>query len=386
MLYHKQEPLSRKNFNLFIHPLRIALAKAQLPGPFNDLLLVSEEQAQTEQFVLSELPLALNRRRKIDLSGLENIRGWSNLQYMFDDVKSNGGDMALFNKIQKELYDYAIISESHALSPLALLYQRMAKNINVAWLPNPIFTQPAWTELLCLEWAQHDHERFPNFGNWQKMPEWMTQEEEKLKSQTVALEHERQLYNRLVDQKLGELDNQINQTMLAVNQGRRRLITSQGQELVDEVANVLHEFGFEVQKMDEELAPEQTKYEDLRLTIPDDKDWEAIVEVRGYGNSGGKTDDFLRLERFARYYYKEKGRWQSKKILIINGQIELLPNQRQEPLAAAIEEVKTFGEDDGLIIWTLDLFRAWKRLPKVDSKVLRQSIVESTGRWEPPEP
>jgi hypothetical protein len=209
----------------------------------------------------------------------------------------------------------------------------------------------------------------------------MTPEEEALQAKKKAMEQERLEYNQRVDLTIGELDQQISQSMLIANQGRRRLITTQGDELVFAVAEVLTEFGFGVQKMDESVSIEQTKFEDLRLTIPENREWEAIVEVRGYGNSVGQTADFQRLERFARHYQGEKGRWPSKKIYIINGQIELLPNQRQEPLAPAKDDIRVFGENTGLVIWSLDLFRAWKILEQVGPEVIKRSIIESVGRW-----
>jgi len=169
------------------------------------------------------------------------------------------------------------------------------------------------------------------------------------------------------------------------NNGLRRLLTAQGQELVDEVVKVLRDIGFSVTDVDKLVGEQKPKREDLRLSHSEKggKQWNAIVEVRGHTRSGGSPADLLRLDRFARLYQNEAGQVPDKRIYIVNGQLELLPSQRQEPLGSATEELQVFQENDGILIWSVDLFRVMKATKPSDYPALIESIKNGWGRWSP---
>ena len=141
--------------------------------------------------------------------------------------------------------------------------------------------------------------------------------------------------------------------------------------------------GFIVDNVDESLAPNAPKREDLRLRDPQHQpeSWEAIVEVRGYSKSSFTTADLQRLARFAALYQKEKGRLPDKCIYVVNGQTDLIPPLRDIPLASAPDDLQVFSEDNGLVIWTLDLFRVAKRLNPDTQQLIRHSIKHCMGRW-----
>lgn len=132
-----------------------------------------------------------------------------------------------------------------------------------------------------------------------------------------------------------------------------------------------------------QFLPKSPRREDLRLTDPDLGDWEAIVEVRGYTRSAGKTADLSRLARFANLYYAEKNNIPNKRIYVVNGQTELLPSQRQEPFESSNEDIDVFGEQDGIVISTIDLFRVAKHLDKIGVEEIKRTIRETEGRWTP---
>jgi hypothetical protein len=170
------------------------------------------------------------------------------------------------------------------------------------------------------------------------------------------------------------------------NKSLRRLLTAQSEELVDEVAKALKYIGFEITLVDSTLTESAPKREDIRLKCldADKSEWNAIVEVRGYARSAGTTADLLRLSRFSRLYEKEIGQSPDKLIYIVNGQIELLPPQRQGPLIASPEDLQLFAESDGLVIWTVDLFHTLRVTEPAELTALLESIKQSSGRWEPP--
>jgi hypothetical protein len=197
-----------------------------------------------------------------------------------------------------------------------------------------------------------------------------------------SLEERRREVNREIDIQLAEINQKQVEVSLAVNQSRRRLITAQGDELVDELASVFKIFGFGVQKVDESIEQSESRREDLRLTDPENPDWEAIVEVRGYSRSSSQNQDFLRLARFATMYLKDKGKLPDQRILVVNGEIEIAqPSRRQLPYAAAKDDVEEFARDDGLVIWSLDLFQQVKRIGEISTDTIRKSIIEARGRW-----
>jgi hypothetical protein len=190
-----------------------------------------------------------------------------------------------------------------------------------------------------------------------------------------------------IDKQIGKLTTEFAIAKNNANKGRRRLITAQSKELVDEVAKALESIGFNVIDVDQLVSEKEPKKEDLRLSHSQKggDEWKAIVEVRGYARSSGNMGDLLRLSRFADLYQKETGRSPDKRIYIVNGELELLPSQRQGPLASAPGDLQTFSESDGILIWSLDLFRALKITNPRDYPALLESIKHATGRWVPPD-
>ena len=276
-----------------------------------------------------------------------------------------------------------IILDKHTGDPFATIYSRDNK-LGIAWLPQSIFDQVSWVELIVTEWAKYDHTRFPGFGDWKNLLEWMVQKEEDLARKISALEDKKQRTIKKIDEEMGSLQSDLTEATLEANKGVRRLLVAQGDELVEEVANIFSKIGFEVQLMDKEMEDNQPKREDLRLQDPSvqEEDWEAIVEVRGYKKSGGQTADLARLGRFANLYRNEKGRLPDKRMYVVNGQIGIPnPQLRQEPLVSAQEDIDIFAKDSGVVISTIDLFRLVKNLQHFDHKTVRESIKKAEGRW-----
>lgn len=364
-----------------VHVICFSDDLSDLPGPTPNIRIRQFGDAETEAFLLPDIPLPLSRRRDADFHALSSIRGWQRLSITMSTAFAPSPSE---EKDAKTAIDKgAIICELQTNSPLAIQYLRKTNNLGMAWLPCLVIDQAAWVEVIVTQWAQFDKERFPYFGDWTAFPEWMLLEEEDIASSIEALEQQRQNVIAQIDQQIGELVSKIDTAKADANKGRRRLITAKDDELVDEVKKVFQEIGFEVDDMDELLAGGTQRREDLRLRDPSDEGehWEAIVEVRGYARSGGKTEDLMRLARFANLYERETGKQPDKRIYVVNGQLELLPPQRQSPLAAAEGDVQEFAESDGLVMWTLDLFRAMKATAPKDYSSLRKSIEEAVGIW-----
>ncbi len=357
-----------------------------LPGPIPDSYLKISGTAETEEFLFPDVPLPISRRRETDYGDLSSVRGWPRLQLRFERRTPGSGSgsseieqtsaITIFNK-------GSIICELHTNSPLAVAFIRKESNLGVGWFPSVDNNLAAWVELLVTQWAQSDKDAFPNFGDWTASPEWMVIEEERILSQIQALEQKKHEFVVEIDKHIGELTTEFTLAKTNANTGQRRLITAQGKELVDVVAKALNDIGFNVTDVDKRVGEKGTKREDLRLGHLDNggEKWSAIVEVRGYARSPGNTADLLRLARFADLYKKETGQTPDKRIYIVNGQLELLPPQRQEPLASAPEDLQIFSDSDGILIWSIDLFRALKATDPTDYPALLESIKRAKGRW-----
>jgi len=352
-----------------------------LPGPIRGTFLNITGYAETEEFLFPDIPLSLSRRREADYSKLTSVRGWPRLGLGYTSVESSKFKTAttIFNRD-------AIICERSTNSPLAVYFLREDTGLGVSWLPSVDTNQAAWVELLVTEWAQSNKDTFPSFGDWIDSPEWMVAEEEQILSQIQTLVQKKQKVAIKIDNKIGKLTSELAIARENANKGQRRLITAQGDELVDEVAKTLEDIGFNVTPVDK-LVGKKPRREDLRLRHvgKGGEEWSAIVEVHGHARSGGRTGDLLRLSRFAGLYEKETGQAPDKRIYIVNGELELLPSQRQEPLASATEDVQIFSESGGILIWSIDLFRALKATDPSNYPALLESIKHAEGRWVPVE-
>lgn len=362
-----------------VHVICFSSGTPRLPGPNSSNRIYLADVTETEEYVLPNLPLSWNRRREADLANVSNVKGWIQIDIRVGSYTSTSQDM----ESRKDFSESSIISNPHTSLPFAVAFSRNENNLGIAWFPNSVFSQTAWVELIIMSWAKIDPERFPGFGDWTKNPDWMTREEEIISHQISELEGNMEETIIQFKKQIGTLSKELSELSISVNAGRRRLLTAQGDELVAEVIYAFQEFGYVVQNVDEILAPESPRREDLRLTDPDLGDWEAIVEVRGYTRSAGKIADLSRLARFANLYYAEKNNIPNKRIYVVNGQTELLPSQRQEPFESSNEDIDVFGEQDGIVISTIDLFRVAKHLDKIGVEEIKRTIRETEGRWTP---
>jgi len=365
------------------HVICFSESIGRLPGPVDRSFVDLSEPAETEPFVVPDMSLMLSRRRDADLATLTGVRGWPRLELSFYTSMYTTVPQEEKARAKKIFSDGVVIAEAITQSPLSVVFIRPDEGLGVAWLPNERYSKSKWVEAIVTQWADEDIDSFPDFGDWQSSPEWMTPREMQILSQIEDLEKQKLEAIAKYEKDIAELVSSLSDVSRDVNKGRRRLITAQGDELVDEVALLLEELGFRVHRMDQAMEEGKPKREDLRISDPDAlASWEAIVEVRGYARSGGKTRDLLRLSRFADLYRNETGNLPNKRIYIINGQTELPPSRREAPLAASAEDAEIFAQSDGLIIWSLDLYRAINTTLPENLQMLKQSLKRSVGRWE----
>jgi len=180
---------------------------------------------------------------------------------------------------------------------LAGAFVRPASSARWWWLPGGIEAPERWVAAALADWTHLDAEKFPASPQWQDRQEWQTPAEIDLASKIQAM---RDKYKAVLDELAQEelnLGAEMERMVAEANATARRLLTAQGDELVDEVQAAFEELGFTVRNVDKEIANPGDRREDLRITDPDRAAWIAIVEVRGY-KRGAQVNDLLRISRF----------------------------------------------------------------------------------------
>ena len=144
-----------------------------------------------------------------------------------------------------------------------------------------------WLRVLLSDIHESDPERVPVAPPRLSQPsDWHTPEERDLADRIAEVDTE---LERLQTRR-GELEAKMGAAGQRAEEGVRRILWLDGDELVAAAEEILSDLRFTVRDMDAELKPGQQRREDLRLTRIEAAGWEAIVEVKGYTN-GTKTSD-----------------------------------------------------------------------------------------------
>ncbi len=377
---YKSEPYLYSNYYLDrTHVICFTDKIEWLPGPIKNSKIIISEYSLSEEFLLPDINLFLHRQREEDFKNLQTIKGWGLIKLKIPHPHSREE----FEKASKMLKDNAVVMTSDSKTSLSEIYNREGSNLGVAWLPNEIFNRAKWVERICVEWGKIDPVTFKNIGDWATKEDWMIPEEVNILNEINNLKTQKEKSNSEYENKINQCFSRYLKIKKDTDESYRKLISSQGKDLVEIVCEILKLFGFKVTKMDEQLAPEKPKKEDLRISFTNDTgiNWEAIVEVRGYSKSTGTTADIQRLYRFSNQYLKENEKNPDKIIYIINGQIEMPPQQRQTPFESSPDDIEVFGENNGLIISTIVIFNILKLFlsKKILGKDLRKLIEKSSS-------
>ena len=261
-------------------------------------------------------------------------------------------------RISKEEGIRALIREQDGRPCAGIWHREKSEEESAAewwWLPADTPRKDQWLRAALLSWNRDYPQSFPSADElWADNPQWMTGQElsankavalteDNLKAAMV--EHEDRLKAAIAARQ---------DARNAADDGVRRLLTHQGEDLKVAVASALAAVGYAVTDSDEKrLADGSPLLEDLQIS---DDDWIAIVEVKGYAKSGGKTADLLKIARAAVAFERATGHPPNARWYVINHNSSLTPDQRPEVLAGAVMDVQEFKQDDGLVVDTRDLF------------------------------
>ncbi len=238
----------------------------------------------------------------------------------------------------------------------------------------------AWCRAFLSDIHDYDPARVPVAPPRLSQPsDWFAPDERHLAACIAKVDAELDLLHA----KRDELEVELGAAGQRAEEGVRRILWLDGDELVEAARGILGELGFTVRDMDAELEPRQQKREDLRLTLSDKSGWEAIVEVKGYTNSTRTSDSRQVREQRERYIKEENGE-PDLTLWLCNPYRELDPSSRPTPDQNVSEAAEIVGAVHAL---TTDLYRQWALVAagELDAEAVVQSLMDAEpGLWVPP--
>lgn len=254
-------------------------------------------------------------------------------------------------------------------------------------LPKETTEHVAWLATVLRFMNHHHPDRYPGEPDWREKDEWWTPATRQAHETLRTVEAERAAALEAFDARSAAAREAIDLASKGSESGALRLLTEQGEQLVQAVTDALIQFGFEVRDMDEH-HDEKTgaKLEDLRVIYPPgSQSWTCLAEVKGYGK-GAKANDVAQiLSRPPLVFLKEEGREPEGLWHIVNSNREQDPSARPRALTSGGDLV-ALAKAGGCFIDTRDLFRAWRDVEDgtATAEEVRSSLMAGRERWEWP--
>lgn len=211
--------------------------------------------------------------------------------------------------------------------------------------------------------------------------DWYTPEERKLAKRIAAVADE---IERLEEER-EHLETKLAAEGETADAGKRQALWAHGDNLVEAVNEILTDLAFRVQDMDVGLKQGEPKREDLRLTLGDRPDWEAIVEVDGY-TSGTRTNDSRQLREHRDRYVSDKGQVPELTLWIANPYRAMDPSSRPDPDGNVGNAAANIG---AVYVLASDLYLQWAHVATGEleaSEVVQRLVSADPGLWSPPAP
>lgn len=260
-----------------------------------------------------------------------------------------------------------------------------AQPAGLIWiLPPETREHTKWLKLFLQEVSEVDSDSVPAATAWATSSEWVPPALRNVVDSLKTLAEERERATAEFDAKEFRLERDLAELQSAAATGPQRLLTSDGQELVDAVRSALEDLGFSTQDMDDH-HDEKTgaKLEDLRVTDTKDPDWICLAEVKGY-LKGAKVSDVPQVTaRPVISFLKESGHEPSSVWHTVNIWRGSDPSTRGKAIDNDAVDLLPLTQAEGALIDTRDLFRAWRDAqdqPELAEKI-RASLKNARTRW-----
>ena len=237
----------------------------------------------------------------------------------------------------------------------------------------------AWFRAFLADIHEINPERVPQKPPRLSQPRvWYTLGERALAERITEVTQEIDRLNK----ERGSLQTQLVAEGEKAEAGIRRIIWADGDDLVAAAKEVLTELGFCVEDMDAGLESGEPRREDLRLTLKNRENWEAMVEVKGYSN-GTKTNDARQILDHSKKYILEKHREPDLILWLANPFRDRDPSSRPAPdsnvrdASANIEAVH---------VLVTDLYKQWVlvKTGRLEAQAVVQHLIDAEpGLWTP---
>ncbi|WP_431220559.1 hypothetical protein [Leifsonia xyli] len=307
---------------------------------------------------------------------------WQHSEYQVDgnrSLKTNestgdlGGRITPFVSVGTEKYPYAWITRRHPGQWILVL-------------PPETRDIPRWLAFFIRHLHSEDPEAFPIAAPWTERDEWSSM------AASAAADALESHVNRAAVQ-IADLRTEETRLAEALEAARksdevtvRRLITADGDDLVDAVANALRTIGFSAVDMDPtHVDAIGARLEDLRVHVPGDESWVALAEVKGYAG-GARVNDVSQITRRPVVnFIKETGAEPSTVWHIVNVERKSDPGSRRPVIPNDID-LEPLTAQGGALIDTRDLFRAVRAIEQgaTSAATVRASLIAAKTRWVPP--
>lgn len=249
-----------------------------------------------------------------------------------------------------------------------------------AWmLPPDVRDVVPWLKAALREWHALNPDRFLALPDWTDEPTWATAEERKAAALHAKVSAEREHALRAFDDSLDTIGADLKAARERASNGPRRLLTADGEDLVEAVQLCLLGLGFQV--VDRDQARPGEKLEDLHVTDLDEPDWIALAEVKGF-SKGVKTAGITQFLRFVPRFTSDAGRAPNALWYVVNHHRLKDPSTRGTTLAGADEDVSIFAAAGGIVIDTVDLFKLLQQVQAGDLAAgdARTALRRASGR------
>ena len=255
-------------------------------------------------------------------------------------------------------------------------------NQHVLALPDHTTEHALWLSAFLEYLRMKDPVRFPALPAWQQGEEWATPEMKSYLASLDEIASERTETLARLEAKELAARSALGESTATARNGVHRLLTSDGNELVEAVLGLFKEFGFDVADRDEHhIAHTGAKLEDLMVTEPSDG-WVCLVEVKGY-TKGAKVNEVPKIAgRPSVAFAAEHGRPPESVWHIVNPWRTTDPSTRP-PAIPNDNDLASLTEACGCLIDTRDLFRAWRDIQEgtVTADLVRRSLRGAVTRW-----
>lgn len=249
-------------------------------------------------------------------------------------------------------------------------------------LPHDVADLIPWLRAALREWHLLDLKHFPGQPGWAEEPTWQTPIEADLALQIQDFEKGVELAMANFAVERSELHGRLEAASRAADRYERALLTTQSDDLVVAVLQVLFELGFQVEDSDA-LAANGDHVQDIIVRDLADPEWVALVEVKGY-TKGARTEAFSQFNRFSMRFVLKYQKAPNALWYVVNQFLARDPGERQQVLHGKEEDIAAFADQGGLVIDTVELFRLLMMVRRADiePQTARAALRTGVGRFD----